>query len=55
MRGFYDAAPFPGYPPRDSLTWLRARAERSDFARLLDHAIPGDATDRSRSAAAPAR
>ena len=43
VRGFYEKAPFPGYPPRDSLTWLRARAERSDFARLLDKALPGDA------------
>ncbi|PYR73124.1 MAG: 2-polyprenyl-3-methyl-5-hydroxy-6-metoxy-1,4-benzoquinol methylase [Acidobacteria bacterium] len=36
-------SPFPGYPPRDSLHALRARAERSAFARLLDRAIPGDA------------
>jgi SAM-dependent methyltransferase len=43
VREFYEVAPFPGYPPRDSLTWLRARAERSAFARLLDQAIPGDA------------
>lgn len=43
VREFYSAAPFPGYPPRDSLTWLRARAERSRFARLLDDAIPSDA------------
>ena len=43
VRSFYDYAPFPGYPPRDSLEWLRARAERSDFARLLDNAIPDDA------------
>src|SRR5690349_6280169 len=43
VRNFYTAAPFPGYPPRDSLSWLRARAERSRFARLLDAAIPGDA------------
>jgi len=43
VRRFYEAAPFPGYPPKDSLTWLRARAERSDFARSLDAAIPGDA------------
>ncbi len=43
VRRFYQNAPFPGYPPRDSLTWLRARAERSEFARMLDHAIPGDA------------
>lgn len=44
VRHFYDAAPFPGYPPNDSLTWLRSRAERSTFARLLDASLPGDAT-----------
>lgn len=43
VRAFYEAAPFPGYPPRDSLAWLRARAERSAFAGLLDRSIPGDA------------
>jgi SAM-dependent methyltransferase len=43
VRRFYEHAPFPGYPPRDSVAWLRARAERSEFARLLDRAIPGDA------------
>ncbi len=43
VRLFYESAPFPGYPPRDSLSWLRARAERSEFARMLDRAIPGDA------------
>jgi SAM-dependent methyltransferase len=43
VRRFYERAPFPSYPPRDSLAWLRARAERSEFARLLDRAIPGDA------------
>jgi SAM-dependent methyltransferase len=43
VRKFYGVAPFPGYPPRDSLAALRARAERSEFARLLDQAIPGDA------------
>jgi SAM-dependent methyltransferase len=43
VRGFYTVAPFPGYPPRDSLGSLRARAGRSEFARLLDRAIPGDA------------
>ena len=43
VRRFYEAAPFPGYPPRYSLAGLRARAERSAFARLLDQAIPGDA------------
>ena len=43
VRRFYDAAPFPNYPPRDSLERLRSRAERSRFARLLDRSIPGDA------------
>lgn len=44
VRSFYEQAPFPGYPPGASLAWLRARAERSEFARLLDQAIPGDAS-----------
>jgi uncharacterized protein YbaR (Trm112 family) len=43
VRVFYSEAPFPAYPPRDSYSWLRARAERSEFARLLDRAIPGNA------------
>lgn len=43
IRRFYEDAPFPGYPARDSIEWLRARAERSEFARLLDRAIPGNA------------
>ena len=43
VRQFYEDAPFPGYRPRESLTGLRARAERSAFACLLDRAIPGDA------------
>jgi SAM-dependent methyltransferase len=44
VRAFYSRAPFPGYPPRDSLSALRARAERSRFAQLLDRAIPLTAT-----------
>jgi SAM-dependent methyltransferase len=44
VRNFYERAPFPGYPANDSVEWLRARAERSEFARMLDQAIPGDAT-----------
>jgi SAM-dependent methyltransferase len=44
VRGFYTTAPFPGYPPKDSLGSLRARAGRSEFAQLLDRAIPGDAS-----------
>jgi SAM-dependent methyltransferase len=43
VRRFYERAPFPGYPPRDTLQALRARADRSAFARLIDRAIPGDA------------
>jgi SAM-dependent methyltransferase len=43
VRRFYEQAPFPGYPRRDSLHALRARAGRSPFPRLIDRAIPGDA------------
>ena len=43
VRRFYERAPFPGYPPRDNLQALHARAERSVFARLIHSAIPGDA------------
>src|SRR3989454_5849318 len=43
VRRFYECAPFPGYPPRDSLQALHARAERNAFARLVNQAIPGDA------------
>ncbi len=43
VRRFYEHAPFPGYPPRDNLQALRARAERSVFARLIDQSIAGDA------------
>ena len=39
----YERTPFPGFRPRDSLASLYARAERNQFARLLDQAIPGDA------------
>src|SRR3954447_15793845 len=40
---FYERALFPGYPARERLQPLRARAERNDFARRLDRALPGDA------------
>jgi len=43
VRRFYERAPFPGYPPRDSLHALHVRAERHVFARLVNEAIPGDA------------
>jgi SAM-dependent methyltransferase len=44
VRDFYNRAPFPGYPRHDTLSAFRARAERNRFARLLDRAIPPDAT-----------
>ena len=43
VREFYEGAPFPGYRPHDDLRALRKRAERSEFARLLNNAIPMDA------------
>lgn len=43
VRHFYSKSPFPGYAANTSLGSLRARAERSEFARLLDRAVPGDA------------
>lgn len=43
VRRFYSAAPFPAYPPHETLQTLRVRAERSVFARLLDEAVPPDA------------
>jgi len=43
VREFYAVAPFPGYPDRITRDWLRARAGRSRFVRLLDAAIPPDA------------
>ena len=43
VRRFYQSAPFPGYPARETLQSLRARAERNPFARLLDRAIDGRA------------
>jgi SAM-dependent methyltransferase len=43
VRQFYEHAPFPGYRPRESLTGVRARAERSRFACLLDRDIAADA------------
>src|SRR2546425_6122538 len=44
VRGFYMAAPFPGYAPEETYCGLRARASRSPFARSLDAAIPADGT-----------
>jgi SAM-dependent methyltransferase len=43
VRRFYTAAPFPGYREHETIASLRARAEHSRFARLLDLAIAGDA------------
>jgi len=43
VRLFYEDAPFPGYPPHDTLSALRVRAERSDFIQRLDRELPADA------------
>lgn len=43
VRQFYERAPFPNYPPRETLQALRAKAERQEFTRLIDRAIPPDA------------
>jgi SAM-dependent methyltransferase len=43
VRDFYTETPFPNYPPEASLSWLRARAAQSEFARLLDAAVAPDA------------
>ena len=43
VRSFYDAAPFPGYPPQESLASLRSKAGQHAFTRLLDRAIAPDA------------
>src|SRR6185312_1934058 len=43
VRCFYEDAPFPGYPPADNLSTLRARAERSVFMKRLDRELAGDA------------
>jgi SAM-dependent methyltransferase len=43
VRAFYSDCPFPNYPPDDTLSSLRARGARSEFACLLDGAIGGDA------------
>jgi len=43
VRDFYTETPFPNYPPEASLSWLRARASRSEFAQSLDAAIAPDA------------
>lgn len=44
VRALYSGSPFPGYRTGDSYPALRARAGRSEFARLLDAAIAPDAT-----------
>lgn len=44
MRAFYTHSPFPGYSSSESLSGIRRKAERSELARLLDRAIPGDAS-----------
>jgi SAM-dependent methyltransferase len=44
VRAFYTVSPFPSYPANETLSTLRRKAERSELARLLDVAIPGDAS-----------
>jgi SAM-dependent methyltransferase len=43
VRAFYSVAPFPNYPPDDTLSRLRARGDASELGRLLDGAIAPDA------------
>ena len=43
MRRFYEAAPFPGYSPGDTLHALRARAAHNPFVRSVDALAAGDA------------
>lgn len=43
VRAFYCSSPFPGYPAHETLASLRARAMGSEFARLLDQALPARA------------
>jgi len=43
VRAFYERAPFPGYPARDTLAAFRARAAGNAFVQLLDRAIPANA------------
>jgi len=43
VRAFYCSSPFPGYPANETLASLRARAMRSELARLLDQALPAGA------------
>lgn len=40
VQSFYEAHPFPDYAELDSPRVLRARAARSQFARLLDEQLP---------------
>ncbi len=43
VKSFYEKTPFPNYNDLDSVSSLRAKAEKSVFARLLDEQIPYDA------------
>jgi SAM-dependent methyltransferase len=44
VRAFYTESPFPNYAPEDTIHSLRRRAAKSEFAALLDQAIPSDAS-----------
>jgi len=43
VRDFYTVAPFPGYPPGETIANIRSRLFSNEFVRLLDEAIPLDA------------
>jgi len=43
VRDFYTVAPFPGYPPGETISNIRSRLFSNEFVRLLDQAISPDA------------
>lgn len=43
VRDFYTVAPFPGYPPGETITNIRSRLMSNEFVRLLDQAIAPNA------------
>ena len=43
VREFYSEAPFPGYPPGETIANIRSRLLSNEFVRLLDRAIAPDA------------
>ncbi len=43
VRDFYTVAPFPGYPPGETIANIRSRLFSNEFVRLLDQAIAPNA------------